>query len=177
VALALAVIAGTARAQIEDQSQWAFGDGTTVTVSVDQRNHFNDAEVSYRDGNGTSGTVTGTLGPGSSDADPNVSDAGEATTPTDAQGNPGSTYRCKNGKVERKDSDGTWKKGREKKIKDKPIRQQTLWLGVNQRAPRSGILWSMDWRQSLPIQEGDVAPFDGWLVSSPGDEVVTLPAL
>jgi hypothetical protein len=96
--------------------------------------------------------------------------------PLVVQGNPGSTYRCKDGKVERKDSDGTWKKGREKKIKDKPIRQQTLWLGVNQRAPRSGILWSMDWSQSLPIQEGDVAPFDGWLVSSPGDEVVTLPA-
>lgn len=165
-------------AQVGDGSEWTGGGGDeTVTVNVTQNSLSNDATVSYTDSNGTSGNATGTLGPGSSQANPNVSDAGQANTPTEynpdgSVKNPGDTYKVDGGAVYRKKADGTWAKMKKKK-KTGASRSGIEHLTAGDAAPHDGTLISPG-LPSLPMLAGDIAPRDGYLFG-PGEDVTSLP--
>lgn len=174
--VALLALPGLALGQVGDGSEWTWGTDS-ATVNVTQNSSANDATVSYTDANGTSGTATGTLGPGSSEATPNVSAAGTGTTPTKTdpqtgEQTPGHTYKVEDGKVYRKNERGEWVRGKKKKKTTQTWGGQYLQAG--EPAPKRGVLRSPG-QPDVDLLVNDPAPWAGEFWSSPGDDVVSLP--
>ncbi len=165
-----ALVAPLAASEVANGSVWTTSDGGySATANVTQDSTANSASVSFTDGTGTSGTATGTLGPSSSESSPTVTESGQASTP----GPNGATLRVKEGKVQKRNADGSWSNMRKKK-KTTSQQDSSFYLQAGQASPVGGILRSPT-HPDIALQRGDVAPWDGWITSSPGEEVVSLP--
>jgi len=168
---AFLALAGRAQAggEVGDGTRWTGGGGDeTVTVNVTQHSSANSASVTFTDSNGTSPAASGTLGPNSSEENPTATESGEGRTP----GAEGETYRVKEGKPQRKGSDGVWRNM--KPWKKKGTQGGSLYesLVAGQPAPRDGVLRASG-MDDLPIKQGVPAPWAG--VLGPGEEVTSLP--
>ena len=161
--LALAASAG----EVKDDSSWTDG-SSTVTVDITQNSSANDATVKFTDSAGTSPGATGTLGPSSTEAKPTATESDGASTPQPG----GSTYRLKDGKVQKRNAQGqwvTWREVKKKKASGMPLYEQ---LQAGDPAPSDGTLRSF-LRGSIPLLQGELAPWPG--VFHPEETVVSLP--
>lgn len=173
IALCLMLVFGFAlsapvRADVKNGETYKCGSQGNVDFRVGE-SQFHDTFVSAsQNGGSPSATVDGTHGA----TEQSTSEAPEMTVPG------GPTVRVHNGKAQYKNANGDWIDcGRPRK---KRTRQQTLteYLVAGDTAPFEGTLREAntapgDDVTSLPLQAGDVAPFDGWL--TPGEEVTSLP--
>lgn len=156
--------------EVRDGSYWTNSDGSeTCKVDVTDTGGTG-VSVTYQDSTGFTSAVNGTAGPNSTTTTATASSAPAATT----NSTPGNTYRIRNGKVQKKNADGTWSDLRKKKKSKSGGGFGDLHLNAGDPAPHAGTLFS---RYNPPVflQATQRAPWAGML-GSPGEEVVSLPA-
>lgn len=167
-ALCVLAFAASAWADVKNGETYKCGSQGNVDFRVGE-SQFHDTFVSAsQNGNPPSPTVNGTHGA----TEQSTSEAPEMTVPN------GPTVRVHNGKAQYKNANGDWIDcGRPRKPKAQ--RSNTFWEQVyaGDSAPFTGTLHYQlspgDEVTSLPLVQGDVVPYDGFM--SPGEEVVSLP--
>lgn len=165
LSLILGASTASAGGEVLDGSSWTNADGSlTVTADITQYSSSNTVGVTFTSSGHSSPEATGTPGESSSETSPTASESGQAS-------NSSGTFRVKEGKVQKRNADGTWSNlKKKKKTGSQPGGFQTLQQG--EPAPSDGWLRSPTGR-TLFLAKDTPAPFFGYF--SPGEEVVSLP--
>ena len=165
--LSLLVLSATASAggEVTDDSVWTNADGSvSVTVGIEQHSSTNSVGVTFTSGDSTSPEATGTPGENSSAENPTCTESGEST-------NTAGRFRVKDGKVQKRNSDGTWSNWkRKKKQSTQGSGYETLVVG--QPAPKDGTLRPYTGGE-IKLLQGELAPASGYFTG--GEEVTSLP--
>lgn len=171
---------------VPDDTYWTDGNGTTVHVDVTDT-PGPGVSVTFTDATGFTGAISGTPGSDSTETKPTCDDSGVGTT--NAPTGTSNTYNIEpdtstndpdDSVVQKKNAAGEWVNMRQVK-KKKAGAGSIGWGGSHgaqelqqgQVAPWKGRLVSHDGTKAMLLEAGDAAPFAGMLV--PGDEVTSLP--